>query len=337
MCGCVRASKTMQSSREGGFGTVHIRGDRAFKVPTATGSKLLDPRREYLIGTAACADCRNICKHIEYEPETGTIVLETCPKGDLFDCLLRQANGEAPGWKPAELDRMAIGLIRGLMHLHRLGIVHRDIKPENVGVTEKGEPRILDFGLATPFVGTDKRDCGNLRYWAPEHAKDYLRCGKVTPRFAGDAWALGVVMYMCVALQNYTCEPEEDLSDPDVRDRYMRSLVSIKPFPGFQDRKAKCTQDYERVVIGLLQPDLNRRMSLEEALATLRGCQGAPKKDDTKQHLGTGKVNATVVRWMRIMGYPQNVETLLRAGSNAARLAQRMHACLCKVYATACN
>ena len=89
-------------------------------------------------------------------------------------------------------------LALALQEAHDHGIVHRDLKPANVMVDKKGEPIIMDFGLARQ-VHLDQNIritqtgvlIGTPAYMSPEQVEGESE--KITPRT--DQYSLGVILY----------------------------------------------------------------------------------------------------------------------------------------------
>ncbi|MCK2035059.1 Stk1 family PASTA domain-containing Ser/Thr kinase [Microbacterium sp. SSW1-49] len=91
--------------------------------------------------------------------------------------------------------RYTDGILEALDYSHRAGVVHRDIKPGNVMVTEKGQVKVMDFGIAravsdsSSTVAETTQIIGTAAYFSPEQAK-----GEPVDARA-DLYSTGVVLY----------------------------------------------------------------------------------------------------------------------------------------------
>jgi len=105
--------------------------------------------------------------------------------------------------RPMSLDltvQVGLQIADALEAAHARGIIHRDIKPANVFLTERGQAKLLDFGLAKSLRPAGAETAaesltqvgatpGTLPYMAPEQ----VRGEKVDAR--ADLYALGTVLY----------------------------------------------------------------------------------------------------------------------------------------------
>jgi len=84
-------------------------------------------------------------------------------------------------------------VLRALVYAHRLGVVHRDIKPSNIMITESGEVKLLDFGIAFQAKSGHLTQTGyllgSLSYMSPEQVNG----SEATAR--SDIYSVGVMLY----------------------------------------------------------------------------------------------------------------------------------------------
>jgi tetratricopeptide (TPR) repeat protein/tRNA A-37 threonylcarbamoyl transferase component Bud32 len=109
-------------------------------------------------------------------------------------------DGEVIPWKGSHpyygRAQIIVALAEALAYAHEQGIVHRDLKPANVMLDHKGQPMLMDFGLAARLKEAEKLThegvvLGTPLYMAPEQAGGQMNA--VGP--ASDQYSLGVMFY----------------------------------------------------------------------------------------------------------------------------------------------
>jgi serine/threonine-protein kinase len=91
------------------------------------------------------------------------------------------------------------GVLTALEFSHRAGIVHRDIKSANVMITESGQVKVMDFGIAravsenSATVAHTSGIVGTAQYFSPEQAKGESVDART------DLYSAGVLLYEMLA------------------------------------------------------------------------------------------------------------------------------------------
>jgi eukaryotic-like serine/threonine-protein kinase len=169
-----------------------------------------------------------------------------------------------------EILHLFLQVTSAVAHAHARLVVHRDLKPSNILVTEAGEVRLLDFGVAKLLAPATPTDSDMTQMQGRALTPDYASPEQVSGRpvtVATDIYSLGVVLYELLTgqrpyrLQRSTmAELEEAILAANV------PLASRRVAD--QPRLARALRgDLDNILAKALRKDSSRRYSSVEAFA----------------------------------------------------------------------
>lgn len=203
-------------------------------LPEQASSENARRRFEREARLASALDHPNICAIFDIGEKNGLyyIVMPFIEGRTLKEVINRQ---------PLELRSalsIAIQVADAISSAHARGIVHRDIKPTNIIVSDQGQIKVLDFGLAK-MLENENEEASNLDKSMTEIGVPYGTLGYGSPEQATgervdhrtDIFSLGVVIYeMVTGQQPFTGRNRIEILHAVINDRpYPISDLVVNP------------------------------------------------------------------------------------------------------------
>jgi eukaryotic-like serine/threonine-protein kinase len=257
--------KILDKLGEGGMGVVYkahdtkLDRDVAIKFLSASHTVTEQDKSRFIqeARAASALEHPHICTihEIDETPDGRMFLVMPCYEGFPLNKKIEE--------KPLAIDEaitIAIQIADGLQAAHEKMIVHRDIKSSNIFITNKGQVKVMDFGLARSpgmtQVTKTGATVGTVPYMSPEQARGEMVDHRT------DIWSFGVMLYEMLTGQL----PFKSQYDQAV----IYSIINEEP-QAVSALRSETPLQVERIIRKAMEKDKAKRyQNLQELIADLK-------------------------------------------------------------------
>ena len=240
-------------------------------------------RLEQEARAASSLDHPNICSIYQLGEHDGQpFIVMQFMEGQTLRDWIETHSAQDPGTRVKKLAELAIQIASGLEAAHERGIIHRDIKPANIFITNRGQAKILDFGVAKFIDAADFPDAKNTEVdnggKAPPADPRLTRTGAAvgTPSYLSpeqvrhqkldertDLFSFGLVLYeMAIGQRAFSGNTAAEIRD---------AVLTLPAVP-LREMDPDLPPELERIVAKSLEKNPEQRyQSAAELLVDLQG------------------------------------------------------------------
>ena len=159
---------------------------------------------------------------------------------------------------------LMIDICEAVHFAHQNLIIHRDLKPGNILVSDEGQVKLLDFGIAK-LLSTDTDDHTRTvqKMMTPDFASPEQILGRPLTT-ATDIYSLGAILYLLL-----TGKKPKELSELTLEDLVFQASQADIPPPGsiHSPRSLRFSSDLDAIVMVALHKEPHRRYESARQLA----------------------------------------------------------------------
>merc|ERR1711865_1231645 len=143
--------------------------------------------------------------------------------------------------------RLALDVAKGMVHLHKKGIIHRDLKSQNIWLSEDYNAKVGDFGMSRIASHHTMTMVGSPLWCAPEILKS------MNYSYSADVYSYSIILYEAF-----------HWIEPYIKMSVMEIMIAVTEHHERPEIEMSVPEDMCTLICDCWQPDAAKRPTFED-------------------------------------------------------------------------